>query len=103
MRADTVLRAGDCTASPKGEANGHQLVNRPDSMVCCFEIGSRKPVEDDCDHPDSDLHIGPGRDSGHARKDDAVPVPALNAHPMPAKWQPTARVVHVNSGHGTAF
>lgn len=69
-----VLRAGDCATFPKGDANGHHLVNRSDSQVRCLEVGSRKPGEDDCDYPDIDLHLGPGRSSGYAHK-DGTPYP----------------------------
>lgn len=64
-----LLRVGDCATFPKGDANGHHLVNRSDSIVRCLEIGSRKPDEDACDYPDVDLHIGPGRAAGYTRKD----------------------------------
>lgn len=64
-----VLRAGDCAAFPKGEANGHHLVNRSNALARCLEVGSRKPVEDACDYPDIDLRIGPGRDAGYVHKD----------------------------------
>lgn len=64
-----VLRAGDSAAFPKGERNGHHLVNRSDAVVRCLEVGSRKPDEDACDYPDIDLHIGPGRQAGFTHKD----------------------------------
>jgi uncharacterized cupin superfamily protein len=64
-----LLRAGDCAAFPKGDANGHHLVNRSKAVARCLEIGSRKPAEDACDYPDIDLHIGPGRDAGYVHKD----------------------------------
>jgi len=63
-----LLRAGECAAFPKGEANGHHLVNRSDAITRCLEIGSRRPDEDDCDYPDIDLHIGPGRSAGYTHK-----------------------------------
>jgi uncharacterized cupin superfamily protein len=64
-----VLEAGECAAFPKGDGNGHHLVNRSGSIVRCLEIGSRKPDEDECDYPDVDLWIGPGRDAGYVHKD----------------------------------
>ncbi|HEX5354019.1 MAG TPA: cupin domain-containing protein [Rhodanobacteraceae bacterium] len=64
-----ILHAGDCAAFPKGDPNGHHLVNRSDSPVRCLETGSRKPDEDDCNYPDIDLHLGPGHDSGYTHKD----------------------------------
>lgn len=65
---ECVLHAGDCAAFRKGDANGHQFVNRSDGMVRCLEIGSRKPNEDTCDYPDIDLRIGPGRNAGYRHK-----------------------------------
>jgi uncharacterized cupin superfamily protein len=64
-----VLHAGECAAFPKGDANGHHLVNRSGATVRCLEIGSRKPDADACDYPDVDLRIGPGRDAGYIHKD----------------------------------
>jgi uncharacterized cupin superfamily protein len=64
-----VLHAGECAAFPKGDANGHHLVNRSGATVRCLEIGSRKPGADACDYPDVDLRIGPGRDAGYTHKD----------------------------------
>ncbi|MGH8214083.1 MAG: cupin domain-containing protein [Rhodanobacteraceae bacterium] len=70
-----VLHAGECAAFAKGDANGHHLVNRSNSVVRCIEIGSRKPDDDACSYPDVDLHIGPGRDAGYRHK-DGRPYPA---------------------------
>lgn len=67
-----VLHAGDCAAFPKGDANGHHLVNRSSRLARCLEIGSRKPAEDACDYPDIDLRIGPGREAGYVHKDGRV-------------------------------
>lgn len=64
-----VLRAGDCAAFPKGDRNGHHLVNRSHSATRCLEVGSRKPDDDECDYPDVDLRIGPGREAGFTHKD----------------------------------
>lgn len=64
-----VLRAGECAAFRRGDRNGHHLVNRSGAVVRCLEVGSRRPDEDDCDYPDVDLHIGPGRDAGYTHKD----------------------------------
>lgn len=38
---ETVLRAGDCAAFPKGTGNGHHLVNKSDAVVVYLEIGTR--------------------------------------------------------------
>jgi uncharacterized cupin superfamily protein len=40
---ETLLRAGDCAAFPKGSGNGHHLINRSDSTAVYLEIGSRSP------------------------------------------------------------
>jgi uncharacterized cupin superfamily protein len=64
-----ILRAGECAAFRKDDRNGHHLVNRSGAIVRCLEVGSRRPDEDDCDYPDIDLHIGPGRDAGYTHKD----------------------------------
>lgn len=63
------LRAGECAAFAKGEANGHHLVNRSGTVARCLEIGTRKPDDDVCDYPDVDLHIGPGRTAWYTHKD----------------------------------
>ena len=69
-----VLHAGDCAAFPKGDRNGHHLVNRSHSAARCLEVGSRKPGDDECDYPDVDLRIGPGREAGFTHK-DGTPYP----------------------------
>ena len=38
---ETVLRAGDCAAFPKGSGNGNHMINRPDAVAIYLEIGSR--------------------------------------------------------------
>ena len=40
---ETVLRAGDCAAFPKGTGNGHHLINRSDAMAVYLEVGTRAP------------------------------------------------------------
>lgn len=52
---ETLLRAGDCAAFPKGVANGHQLVNRG-SAACTFIVVGR-PATSDCHYSDVDLHL----------------------------------------------
>ncbi|WP_370310169.1 cupin domain-containing protein [Sphingobium abikonense] len=49
----TVLHAGDCAAFPKGEPNGHHLVNESDAD-CAFIAFGRLP-SGDCHYPDIDL------------------------------------------------
>ena len=38
---ETVLRAGDCAAFPKGSGNGHHLINRSRDVAVYLEVGSR--------------------------------------------------------------
>ena len=40
---ETLLRAGDCAAFPKGTGNGHHLINRSSAMAVYLEVGSRNP------------------------------------------------------------
>jgi len=38
---ETLLRAGDCAAFPKGTGNGHHLINRSSATAVYLEVGSR--------------------------------------------------------------
>ena len=40
---ETVLRAGDCAAFPKGTGNGHHMINRTNASALYLEVGSRQP------------------------------------------------------------
>ncbi len=40
---ETVLRAGECAAFPKGTGNGHHMVNRSTMTALYLEMGSRHP------------------------------------------------------------
>ena len=71
-KGEEVLRAGDCAAFPKGEANGHQLVNRSDAACICLEIGTRSK-NDVCLYPDIDLKID--AKIGHFTHRDGTPYP----------------------------
>ena len=42
---ETVLRAGDCAAFPKGTGNGHHMINRSGATAVYLEIGSRQPAD----------------------------------------------------------
>ena len=61
----TAMRAGDSAAFPKGDGNGHVLINESDES--CFFIAVGKPAASDCHYPDIDLHLENGR--GFRRKD----------------------------------
>lgn len=67
--AETVMRAGDCAAFPKGVANGHHLVNRGDAD--CIFIAVGKPAETDCHYPDIDMHLD-AKNSRFTRKDGSA-------------------------------
>ncbi|SNS46585.1 Uncharacterized conserved protein, cupin superfamily [Sphingomonas laterariae] len=64
--ARTPMRAGDCAAFPKGQANGHHLVNEG-AAPCVFVAIGRKAASA-CHYPDIDLHID-GRTLNYCRKD----------------------------------
>jgi uncharacterized cupin superfamily protein len=51
-----VLCAGDCAAFPKGDENGHQLINKSKADAVCLEVGTRS-TNDFCDYPDIDMQI----------------------------------------------
>ena len=40
---ETLMRAGDCAAFPKGTGNGHHLINRSSATAVYLEVGSRHP------------------------------------------------------------
>ena len=42
---ETVLRAGDCAAFPKGSGNGHHLINKSDALAVYLEVGARSPAD----------------------------------------------------------
>ncbi len=41
--SETVLRAGDCAAFPKGTGNGHHMINKSSATAAYLEVGSRNP------------------------------------------------------------
>jgi uncharacterized cupin superfamily protein len=53
---ETVLRPGDCAAFPRGAANGHQLINKSDTVATCLEVGTRSD-DDFCVYSDIDMQI----------------------------------------------
>ena len=52
---ETLLRAGDCAAFPKGVPNGHLLVNRSASPCTFVAVG--RTAATDCHYPDIDMHL----------------------------------------------
>jgi len=53
---ETVLRAGDCAAFPKGTGDGHHMVNRSSTTAVLLEVGSRS-LEDLTMYSDIDMKI----------------------------------------------
>ena len=69
---ETVLKAGDCAAFPKGTGNGHHLINRSEETATYLEIGSR--------HPDdmttcSDVDMKSANSDGRFVHKDGTPYP----------------------------
>ena len=64
---ETLLRAGDCAAFPKGAPNGHHLVNRSDRTAVCLEAGTRSD-DDVCTYSDIDMLID-GKVGWYAHRD----------------------------------
>ncbi len=61
----TPMRPGDIAAFPKGDGNGHCLVN--ESAADCVYVAIGRPAASDCHYPDIDMHLTHGR--GFHRKD----------------------------------
>jgi uncharacterized cupin superfamily protein len=51
---ERVLKAGQAAGFPRGEANGHQLVNRGTQPATYLEIGTRS-ADEDVTYPDVDM------------------------------------------------
>lgn len=66
---ETMMRAGDIAAFPKGVPNGHHLVNR--SQADCIFVAVGRPSESDCHYPDVDMHLDAG--SGRFTRKDGAP------------------------------
>ena len=59
---ETLLRAGDCAAFPKGVANGHHMINRSSAVAVYLELGSRSPADlTTCSDVDMMSAAGDGR------------------------------------------
>ncbi len=65
---ETLFRAGDIAAFPKGDGNGHVFQNRTDQPCVLVAIG--KVAASDCHYPDIDLHLFDG--VGFRRKDGSA-------------------------------
>jgi uncharacterized cupin superfamily protein len=69
---ETVLRAGDCAAFPKGTGNGHHLINRSDATAVYLEVGSRSPDDlTTC----SDIDMMSAASDGRFVQKDGTPYP----------------------------
>ncbi|MGD0866159.1 MAG: cupin domain-containing protein [Rhizomicrobium sp.] len=42
---ETVLRASECAAFPKGSGDGHHMINKSTAMAVYLEIGARAPAD----------------------------------------------------------
>ena len=62
---ETLLKAGDCAAFPKGTGNGHHMINRSDKLA--LYLGSRQP-EDITTCSDIDM-MSPNADGRFLHKD----------------------------------
>ena len=60
------LRAGDCAGFKAGVPDGHHLINRSDRDAVILEVGTRDPVNDECDYPDIDMRAD---EKGYLRRD----------------------------------
>jgi uncharacterized cupin superfamily protein len=66
---ETLLRAGDCAAFPKGSGNGHHLRNNGNSLAVYLEVGSRHP-DDLTTCSDIDV-MSSNRDGRFVHKDES--------------------------------
>jgi uncharacterized cupin superfamily protein len=67
---ETVLRAGDCAAFPKGTRNGHHMINKSDEVAIYLELGSRH--QDDLTTC-SDVDMMSANADGRFRQRDGTP------------------------------
>jgi uncharacterized cupin superfamily protein len=69
---ETLLRAGDCAAFPRGTGDGHHLINRSSTTVVLLEVGSRN-LEDLTTYSDIDMKTA-SPDGRYVHK-DGTPYP----------------------------
>lgn len=62
----TAMHAGDVATFPKGDGNGHHLVN--ESGADCILLAIGKVALSDCHYPDIDMHLFAG--SGRQKRKD---------------------------------
>jgi uncharacterized cupin superfamily protein len=63
---ETVLRAGDIAAWPKGVRNGHTIQNRSDADCSLIAVSAGDSANDHGEYPDIDLKFAP---EGYLHKD----------------------------------
>ena len=69
---ETLLRAGDCAAFPKGTGNGHHMINRSGATAIYLEVGSRWPDDlTTC----SDIDLKSANADGRFVHKDGTPYP----------------------------
>ena len=69
---ETLLRAGDCAAFPKGSGNGHHLINRSAAPAVYLEVGSRALADlTTC----SDIDMMSANADGRFTRKDGTPYP----------------------------
>ena len=69
---ETLLRAGDCAAFPKGTGNGHHLINDSSVMAVYLEVGTRNPNDlTTC----SDIDLMSSNSDGRFVRKDGSPYP----------------------------
>jgi uncharacterized cupin superfamily protein len=72
-QGEEIMRAGDCAAFPANTPNGHQLINKSDSIAVCLDVGSRM-LEDRVMYSDIDMQFDPDVDTFVHK--DGTPYPA---------------------------
>ncbi len=60
---ENLMRPGDIAAFPKGDGNGHVLINK--SAADCIFVAIGKPSATDCHYPDIDMHLFDGQGFRH--------------------------------------
>ena len=69
---ETLLKAGDCAAFPKGTGNGHHLINDSSVMAVYLEVGTRNPNDlTTC----SDIDLMSSNSDGRFVRKDGSPYP----------------------------
>jgi len=70
---ETMLRAGECAAFPKGTGDGHHLINKSLALAVYLEVGSRNP-HDLTTYSDIDMMLSADADDRFVHK-DGTPYP----------------------------